>query len=125
MKFDKFTLKAQEALATANQIAMAKSNTIISPLHLLSAILSDDEGMAVLILKKLGSNINRIREMVESEIGRLAKGSVGGQLMPDPALNQVVLDAQNRADKMGDDYLRRYNRTQKRYCGSIVLSLTR
>ena len=37
MKFDKFTLKAQEALATAQQIAMAKSHTVLTTLHLLSA----------------------------------------------------------------------------------------
>ena len=46
MKFDKFTLKAQEALATAQQVAMAKSHTILSPLHLLSALLSDEGGVA-------------------------------------------------------------------------------
>ena len=48
MKFDKFTLKAQEALATAQQIAMAKSNTVLSPLHLLSAGCSDDDGVVVI-----------------------------------------------------------------------------
>ena len=46
MKFDRFTLKAQEALATAQQIAMAKSHTVLSPLHLLSALLGD-EGLVV------------------------------------------------------------------------------
>ena len=51
MKFDKFTLKAQEALATAQQIVMAKSHTVLSPLHLLSALVDDDEGVAVMILK--------------------------------------------------------------------------
>jgi len=105
MKFDKFTLKAQEALATAQQIAMAKSHTVLSPLHLLSAILSDDEGVAGQIFKKIGANAGRIQQMTESELGRLAQGSSAGQLMPDPALNQIVLDAQNRADKMGDEYL--------------------
>jgi len=105
MKFDKFTLKAQEALATAQQIAMAKSHAVLSPLHLLSAILSDDEGVALQIFKKIGANIGRIKEMTESELGRLAQGTSSGQLMPDPALNQIVLDAQNRADKMGDEYL--------------------
>ncbi len=105
MKFDKFTLKAQEALATAQQIAMAKSHTILSSLHLLSAILSDDEGIAGQILKKIGANAGRIKDMTESELGRLAQGAGAGQLMPDPALNQIVLDAQNRADKMGDEYL--------------------
>ena len=105
MKFDKFTLKAQEALATAQQMAMAKSHTILSPLHLLGAILGDDESMAVMILKKIGANVDRVRQMTDSELSRLAQGTSPGQLMPDPALNQVVLDAQNRADKMGDEYL--------------------
>ncbi|MFA5293492.1 MAG: ATP-dependent chaperone ClpB [Phycisphaerae bacterium] len=105
MQFDKFTLKAQEALATAQQIAMAKSNTTLSPLHLLAAVLRDDNGIVVMILKIIGANIGRIREMTNGEINRLATGNVGGQIMPDPVLNQIVLDAQNRADKIGDEYL--------------------
>jgi ATP-dependent Clp protease ATP-binding subunit ClpB len=105
MKFEKFTLKAQEALATAQQIAMAKSHTILSPLHLLSALLSDEGGVTEMILKKIGVNVGRIKTMAEDELGRLAQGTNAGQMMPDPAFNQIVLDAQNRADKMGDDYL--------------------
>jgi len=105
MKFDKFTLKAQEALATAQQIAMAKSHTVMSGLHLLDAVCGEDSGIAVEILKKIGANVPRIREMTESELGRLPQGSSGNQLMPDPAFSQVVLDAQNRADAMGDEYL--------------------
>jgi ATP-dependent Clp protease ATP-binding subunit ClpB len=105
MQFDKFTLKAQEALATAQQIAMAKSNTVLSPLHLLSAILRDDDGIAVMALKIIGANTARIKEMTESEINRLPTGNPGPQIMPDPVLNQIVLDAQNRAEKMHDEYL--------------------
>jgi ATP-dependent Clp protease ATP-binding subunit ClpB len=105
MKFDKFTLKAQEALATAQQIAMAKSHTVMTPLHLLSAVCSEDAGVAVEILKKIGANVGRIKEMVESELGRLPEGKSSNQLMPDPTLGQIVLDAQNRADAMGDEYL--------------------
>jgi ATP-dependent Clp protease ATP-binding subunit ClpB len=105
MKFDKFTLKAQEALATAQQMAMAKSHTMMTPLHLLSAVCSEDTGVAVEILKKIGANVGRIKEMVESELGRLPEGKSSNQLMPDPALGQIVLDAQNRADAMGDEYL--------------------
>jgi ATP-dependent Clp protease ATP-binding subunit ClpB len=107
MKFDKFTLKAQEALATAQQIVMARSHTVLTPLHLLSALCSDDDGMAVMALKKIGANVARINQMTESELSRLPQGTApgGAQLMPDPALSQVVLDAQNQADKMGDDYL--------------------
>ncbi len=105
MKFDKFTLKAQEALATAQQIAMAKSNTVLSPLHLLNAICTDDEGIAIMALKKIGANISRIKEITESELARLPQGKTSDIIMPDPAINQIVLDAQNRADKMGDEYL--------------------
>jgi len=105
MKFDKFTLKAQEALATAQQIAMAKSHTVLSALHLLSAICGDDSGVVVMILKKIGANISRLKDMTESELARLPQGQSNAQLMPDPAFNQIVLDAQNRADKMGDEYL--------------------
>jgi len=105
MKFDKFTLKAQEALATAQQVAMAKSNTILSPLHLLSAIVNDDEGIAAEILKKIGANVGRIKDMTESELRRLPQGKTSGQMLPDPAFNQIVLDAQNIADSMGDEYL--------------------
>jgi len=105
MKFDKFTLKAQEALATAQQIAMAKSHTVLSALHLLSALLSDEGGVTEMILKKIGANVDRIRKMTDDELDRMAQGTSTGQLMPDPAINQIVLDAQNRADRMGDEYL--------------------
>jgi len=106
MKFDKFTLKVQEALATAQQTAMAKSHTLLTPLHLLSALLSDQEGMVPEVLRKIGANVGRIRQMTDGELNRLAQGTPsGGQIMPDPAFGQVVLDAQNRADKMGDEYL--------------------
>jgi len=56
-------------------------------------------------MKKIGANVSRIKEMTDSELGRLPQGSGTNQLMPDPALSQVVLDAQNRADAMGDEYL--------------------
>lgn len=105
MKFDRFTVKAQEAIATSQQMAMRNSNTVLSALHLLSALLQDDEGLPVLILKKIGSNPDRLRQMTESELSRLPKGQISGMLMPDNAYQQVILDAQNKADTMGDEFL--------------------
>jgi ATP-dependent Clp protease ATP-binding subunit ClpB len=104
MKFEKFTVKAQEALATAQQIAMSKSHTMLSPLHLLAALVGDDSGIAVLILKKIGANVEQIKSMTESELGRLPQGTTT-QIMPEPVFSQTVLDAQNRADAMKDEYL--------------------
>ncbi|MHC4759505.1 MAG: Clp protease N-terminal domain-containing protein, partial [Planctomycetota bacterium] len=105
MKFDKFTLKAQEALATSQQTAMAKSHTVVSPLHLLSALLEDDEGVVSMILKKVGANISQIKEMTKSELKRIPEGKSSTVLTPDPVFNQVVFDAQNQADAMGDEFL--------------------
>ncbi len=108
MKFDKFTLKTQEALATSQQIAMAKSHSVLTPLHLLIALCSDESGVVVMILKKISANILRLKDMIESELKHLPQGrssSAVNQIMPEPAFNQVVLDAQNRADAMGDEYL--------------------
>ncbi|MCF7974850.1 MAG: ATP-dependent chaperone ClpB [Phycisphaerae bacterium] len=106
MKFDKFTLKAQEALATAQQTAMAKHHTVLTPVHLLSALCSDKDGMVAETFKKIGANGGRIQQMANSEMERLPRGQESGQMiMPDPALGQIVLDAQNRANTMGDGYL--------------------
>jgi len=105
MKFEKMTLRVQEALATAQQIAMEQSHIVLSPLHLLSAVLADEDGSVAMILKKIGANIGPIRDMTESELSRLPTGDASGQIMPDPALSGVVLNAQTRADKMGDEYL--------------------
>jgi ATP-dependent Clp protease ATP-binding subunit ClpB len=105
MKYDKFTLKAQEAMATAQQKAMAKSHTVVTPLHLLSALLDDSESVIAELLKIIGTNIDRIKQQADSELDRLPTGSADSQIMPDPSFGQVILDAQNRADKMGDEYL--------------------
>ena len=104
MKNDNYTLKAQEALATAQQTAMAKGHTILSPLHLLDALLAEDKAVAVTILQKIGANTTRIRSMVESELGRLPVGKTD-QIAPEDSLRKVILDAHNQADKLGDTYV--------------------
>ena len=105
MKYDKITIKAEEALASAQQLAMAKGHTIITPLHLLHALLADKQGVATVILKKIGANTQGLGEMLESELNRLPTGSPDNQLLPDDGFRKVVLDAQNKADNMGDEYV--------------------
>ena len=75
MNHDKITIKAEEALASAQQLAMAKGHTIITPLHLLHALLADKQGVATVILKKIGANTQGLGEMLESELNRLPTGS--------------------------------------------------
>jgi len=104
MKYDKYTIKAQEALASAQQHAMARGNTVLSTLHLLHALLDEDKGVTVAILQKIGTDIKRLRDMVDSELGRLPTGKTD-QILPDQAFSRVVLDANNQADKLGDAYV--------------------
>jgi ATP-dependent Clp protease ATP-binding subunit ClpB len=105
MKFDKITLKAQEAIATSQQLAMGRSHTVLTAMHLLAALLQDEMGLVTMLLKKIGADVGRIREMADSELDRLPTGQTSGMLTPDPAYHQIILDAQNKADKMGDEFL--------------------
>ena len=56
IRWDKFTIKAQEAIQRANEIAGEHGNPEMLPLHLLSAMLQDSEGIVVPVLAKLGVN---------------------------------------------------------------------
>lgn len=105
MRFDKFTLKAQEALATAQQKAMANSNTVLSTLHILAALLDQSQELVTDIISKIGVSKDRLTKMANDEIKHLPTGTSSGQVFPEQEFNSVVLDAQNRADKMGDEYL--------------------
>ena len=60
MKFDKLTLKAQEAIEGASEIAVELSNQYILPAHLFKSLLKPDDGFVRLILQNTGRNINQI-----------------------------------------------------------------
>ena len=66
MRLDKFTIKAQEALQAAQQKAEALSSAQIEPEHVLDALASQEDGLAVPLLKKLGVSI----ESIHSELNR-------------------------------------------------------
>ncbi|MBM2841031.1 MAG: clpB [Bacteroidetes bacterium] len=58
MNFNKFTIKSQEAVQNAQEIASSYGNQLIEPEHLLAALIQDSEGIVVPILQKVGANIN-------------------------------------------------------------------
>ncbi len=75
MRADKFTLKSQEALETAQDQAARLGNPQIDTEHLLYALLVDDDGICAEIIKKLGADLERIRSDVQSALDRLPKQS--------------------------------------------------
>src|SRR3954462_5767883 len=104
MRLDKFTTKAQEAVARAQETAQQKNHAEILPLHLLSALLEESDGVVQPLLQKLGANVGRIQQIVTSELDRLPSAT-GTQLGLNRATQDVFTAAQKEADRLKDEYV--------------------
>src|ERR1700679_1424796 len=95
IRWDKFTVKAQEAVQQANTLATEHGNAEILPLHLLAALLSDKEGIVGPVLEKIGIGPEAVLRDVYQEIERLPKVSGEGfaQSTPSNALNKLLEQA--------------------------------
>jgi ATP-dependent Clp protease ATP-binding subunit ClpB len=104
MRFDKLTIKAQEAVVRAQEIAQQRDHTEVLPLHLLSALLDEEGGVVQPILQKLGANVARIQQIISTELERLPKAT-GTQLGMSRTLQDVFNKAQKEADRLKDEYV--------------------
>jgi ATP-dependent Clp protease ATP-binding subunit ClpB len=104
-RFDRFTLKAQEAVQRAQDLASDAGNPQIDPLHLLAALLGEEEGVVRPILDKIGVNRGQLDNIVQSELNHFPKGSGGGPPQPGQSLVQVFEAAQREAGTMKDDFV--------------------
>src|SRR5207253_2679480 len=104
MRFDKFTVKAQEAVVGAQELAQKHDNPEILPLHLLGALLAETDGVVQPLLQKLGVRVDRVRQIVIDELTRLPKAT-GTQLGMSRSVNDVFAQAQNEADRLKDEYV--------------------
>src|SRR3972149_3492313 len=105
IRFDKFAVKAQEAVQRAQAIAGQHGQQQLDPLHLMAPLLAEEQGIVRSLLGKLGANVEQLRQMVESELAHLPKVSGGdGQLYITAAANQVLEAAPNEAERMKDEY---------------------
>lgn len=106
MRFDKMTVKAQQALANAQEIAVNGSHGQLTLLHLLAALLNEEDGGLVKpLFQKCGYDVGRISSMVQSELDRLPKVTGQAQLAAEPSFNQVMIQANRQADGFKDEYL--------------------
>ena len=104
-RFEKLTIKAQEAVATAQGLAADRGNPEIDPLHLLAALLEDGEGVVTPVLEQIGVQISQLKEMVDAEIGHFPKSAGGSPPQPGSKLGEVLEGAQREADQMKDEYV--------------------
>ena len=102
---DKLTVKAGEAFNEAVNLARQDGNPLVYDLHLLSALLEQNESIVVPILQKAGANVTAIRERVTREMSRYPKQSGGGQPSVSRELNQVIDRAEAEAKSLGDQYV--------------------
>jgi ATP-dependent Clp protease ATP-binding subunit ClpB len=104
MRFDKFTVKAQEAVVGAQELAQKHDNPELLPLHLLGALLAETDGISRPLLQKVGARVERIDQIVADELVRLPKAT-GTQLGMSRGAQDVFAQAQKEADRLKDDYV--------------------
>ena len=104
MTLDKFTIKAQEAVQEAVNTAQRGGQQTIEPIHLLAGIMDKAKDVVNYLLQKLGVNAQQIDVLVQSELQHLPKVT-GGEPYLSSATNQVLLKAQDFAQKMGDEFV--------------------
>ena len=103
MTFDKFTIKAQEAVQEAVNTAQQNGQQSIEPVHLLKGVMVKAKDVAGYIFQKLGANASQIETVVDSEIKRLPRVQ-GGQPYLSNDANTVLQRAQDFAQKNGDEF---------------------
>ncbi len=106
MRLDKFTLKSQEALEMAQNMASKRGNPQVDTEHLLLALISDAEGLCVEIIKKLGADLDRIRNETLQVIERFPQqsGAVADRYFSN-TLRAVLESAFKEMEQLRDEYV--------------------
>lgn len=104
MNLNQFTVKSQESIQKAQQIAMEFGNQSIEPQHLLEGIFQTDESISKFLLKKSEADENLVRERNRQSLEALPKVE-GGNLYLSQSANKILLEAPNLAKKMGDEFV--------------------
>ena len=106
MDTNRFTQKSLEALQAARQLAQSYGNAQVEQVHLLDALLSQENGLIGQLMGKLGLNVQQVRTACESAVNRLPKIS-GSNQQPyvTASLSQALTEAENQMKQMRDEYI--------------------
>src|SRR5690242_13058711 len=105
IRFDKLTLKGQEALQSAQSHAQEKGNHQVTPEHLLWALIEQKEGVYQPILQKLGTNIQTLARDLADAVAKLPKVQGQAEIYMSSGLNRVLEEAFKEADQFKDEYV--------------------
>ncbi len=105
MTFDKFTIKAQEAVQAAVNIAQRNGQQTIEPVHILSGIIEKAPDVTNYIFQKLGMNAAQIDLLLKQEMQHLPRVQGAGQPYLSNESNQILIQAEDIAKKMSDEFV--------------------
>ena len=105
MTFDKFTIKAQEAVQSAVNTAQRNGQQTIEPLHLLAGVMDKGKDVVSYVFQKLGVNIQTVESAIGNEIAHLPKVSGGGEPYFSSESNQVMQRTMDISQKFGDEFV--------------------
>ena len=103
MTINNLTIQAQEALQNAMSLATSHGQQAVEPLHILDAIVTEDDSVGVYLLQKLGVNINALRSVLKQELDRLPKVS-GGDLYFSRESSEAIQKAGDFTREFNDKY---------------------
>jgi len=104
-RFDKFTIKAQEAVQNAVELAGSRGNPQVTPVHLLHSLVAEREGIVRPLLEKIGVDRGHLERIIEAELSHLPKVSGGAQPQPDQDLIKVFEAAAGESAAMKDEFV--------------------
>src|ERR671914_2006718 len=102
MRLDRYTLRGQEAIQSAIEVAEKNQHQQVEPEHVLLAMLEQPEGVVRPVLGKIGANVQVVINDLQAAIGRFPKVQ-GGQQYFSPRLSQIFTAAQKQAENMKDE----------------------
>ena len=106
MQADRFTIKAQEAIAAAGQLAERRRNPQVTPEHLLSVLLEQDGGVVVPVLAKLGADAGALRGEVNALLDAMPTLTAGGEAAgPSSELVRVLREGEEEMRRLKDEYV--------------------
>jgi ATP-dependent Clp protease ATP-binding subunit ClpB len=105
MNADRFTIKSQEALQAAIDLAAARKHSQVTPEHLLAVLLEQSDGMTLPVLRKLGASPDAIRSQVNATLDELPTLSTADEPTTAPELLQIIRAAEREMRELGDEYV--------------------
>ncbi|MAI26093.1 MAG: ATP-dependent chaperone ClpB [Myxococcota bacterium] len=105
MRYDKFTIKSQEAIQSAQALAEERGHSAVESLHLLSALLDQPEGNTIPVLQKLGVTVSALGNKVREGLDTLPRVSGANQVQIGQSASQALNDAFTEATNLKDEYV--------------------